>query len=65
MLRKAVGTSDLKVPSLCVGCWQFNDNEMDGSRTWAGQTFEMSKSIVDRSLELGLNFFDTAEVSII
>ncbi|XP_067939018.1 aldo-keto reductase IolS-like [Watersipora subatra] len=61
MQKKSLGNSDLKVPALCVGCWQFNDNQMDGSKTWSGQSFETSQSIVNQALELGLNFFDTAE----
>lgn len=58
-----LGSSDLKVSKLCIGCWQFNDGQMDGSKTWSGQSFEMSKSIIEKALELGVNFFDTAEVS--
>lgn len=56
-----LGDSDLSVTPICVGCWQFNDGEMSGDRTWNGQPYAMSKSIVDTALELGINFFDTAE----
>ncbi|KAL5006744.1 hypothetical protein ScPMuIL_015550 [Solemya velum] len=49
----------LKVSKTCVGCWQFNDNK--GAGTWKAQSYEVSKAIVDKAFELGLNFFDTAE----
>lgn len=58
-----LGDDALQVSKLCIGCWQFNDGEMDGSKTWSGQPYQTSKSIVDKALELGINFFDTAEVS--
>ncbi|CAH1778405.1 unnamed protein product [Owenia fusiformis] len=51
--------SDLRVSGVCIGTWQFNDGVADN--TWDGQTYEVSKSIVDRALELGINFFDTAK----
>ncbi|KAL5006745.1 hypothetical protein ScPMuIL_015551 [Solemya velum] len=49
----------LRVPKICVGCWQFNDNKSNAS--WEAQSYEVSKSIVDKAFELGLNFFDTAQ----
>ncbi|XP_070565684.1 uncharacterized oxidoreductase YccK-like [Ptychodera flava] len=50
----------LNVSRICIGCWQFNAGKFD--ETWPAQTVETSKAIVDKALELGVNFFDTAEV---
>ncbi|KAK0058256.1 1-deoxyxylulose-5-phosphate synthase YajO [Biomphalaria pfeifferi] len=51
--------TDLKVSRFCLGTWQFNDGE--DNVTWPAQSAELSKSVVDKCLELGINFFDTAE----
>ena len=63
MAKVQLAGCDLNVSRVCIGCWQFNDGQMDGSKTWNGQSYELSKSIVDKALEMGVNFFDTAEVS--
>ncbi|PVD30758.1 hypothetical protein C0Q70_10033 [Pomacea canaliculata] len=59
MERLTLPGTDLQVSSLCLGCWQFNDNT--NTINWAGQTKETSKAIVDKCFEVGINFFDTAE----
>ncbi len=46
------GRTGMKVSPLCLGCWNF------GERTPP----EESYAIVDRSLEAGINFLDTANV---
>ena len=46
------GRTGMKVSPLCLGCWNF------GERT----TPEDSYAIVDRALDAGLNFLDTANV---
>lgn len=46
------GRTGMKVSPLCLGCWNF------GQRT----TPEESYAIVDRALDVGLNFLDTANV---
>lgn len=51
--------TDLKVSPVCLGTWQFNDNGKDIQ--WKSQSVEESKAIVDKCLEMGINFFDTAE----
>ncbi|GFO19054.1 voltage-gated potassium channel subunit beta-1 [Plakobranchus ocellatus] len=51
--------TDLKVSPICLGTWQFNDSSKD--ITWPAQSAEESKAIVDKCIELGINFFDTAE----
>ena len=51
--------TDLNVSRLCLGCWQFNANKANAS--WDAQSEEVSKAIVDKCFEVGVNFFDTAE----
>ncbi|XP_002734743.3 aldo-keto reductase IolS-like [Saccoglossus kowalevskii] len=51
--------TELSVSRVCIGCWQFNSGEDDMS--WPPQKEETSRAIVDKALELGVNFFDTAE----
>ncbi|GFR91188.1 aldo/keto reductase [Elysia marginata] len=59
MERITLKGTDLKVSPVCLGTWQFNDGGQD--ITWSPQAAEDSKAIVDKSIELGINFFDTAE----
>ena len=53
-----LGRSGLKVSSICLGAMSF------GSRQWQAWTLPEEKSlpIIRRALELGINFFDTADV---
>ncbi|XP_021378790.1 uncharacterized protein LOC110466562 [Mizuhopecten yessoensis] len=55
---KLPGT-DIEVSRVCLGCWQFNGNK--DTINWDAQTVEQSCAIVDKCLEIGVNFFDTAE----
>ncbi len=52
MKTVALGTSDLKVPPICLGTMTFGEQ--------VGQ--DDAHAILDRSLELGVNFLDTAEM---
>ena len=40
MDRVQLGTSDLQVSPICVGCWQFNGNQAD--ETWPAQPEHVS-----------------------
>jgi aryl-alcohol dehydrogenase (NADP+) len=53
-----LGRSGLKVSSICLGTMSF------GSQQWQAWTLPEEKSapIIRRALELGINFFDTADV---
>src|SRR6266404_3978709 len=53
-----LGQSGLKVSSICLGTMSF------GNREWQAWTLPENKCrpIVQRALELGINFFDTADV---
>ena len=53
-----LGQAGLKVSRICLGAMSF------GSQQWQAWTVPESKSrpIIQRALELGINFFDTADV---
>ena len=53
-----LGTSDLQVSRICMGCMGFGD-AAHGQHTWTLDE-EHSREIIRRGLELGVNFFDTA-----
>jgi len=46
---------DVKVSEVGLGTWQF-------SESWGVTNYELAKSIVERALDVGINFFDTAAV---
>jgi 1-deoxyxylulose-5-phosphate synthase len=55
-----LGNTGLDVSKLCLGCMSFGDAEK-----WIHQWVldeEQSRSIIKKALELGINFFDTANV---
>lgn len=49
-----LGKSDLKVSRICMGCMGFG-NAATGQHSWTVDE-EISKSIIKRGLELGINF---------
>jgi aryl-alcohol dehydrogenase-like predicted oxidoreductase len=55
-LRK-LGKSNLNVSSLGIGCWAFG-----GGDYWGAQSQSDVNAVVHKALDLGINFFDTAEV---
>jgi len=55
-----LGNTGLDVSQLCLGCMSFGDSDV-----WVHDWLldeEKSRPIIKRSLELGINFFDTANV---
>ena len=53
-----LGHSDLNVSRICLGCMGFGDASI-GQHSWTiGE--EPTREIIRRSLDLGVNFFDTA-----
>lgn len=53
-----LGTSDLNVSRICLGCMGFG-NPQTGQHSWTvGE--EDTRTIIKRALDLGINFFDTA-----
>jgi len=55
MEYRKLGKSDLKVSRIGIGTWQF------GSRVWGLQDKDIMKKILNKALDLGINFIDTAE----
>ncbi len=53
-----LGTSELTVSRICMGCMGFGD-AANGQHSWTVDE-ERSREIIKRGLELGVNFFDTA-----
>ena len=58
MKKRRLGNSDLMVSEICMGCMGFGDAH-NGQHTWTLDE-EHSREIIQRGLELGINFFDTA-----
>ena len=58
MQYKKLGTSELNVSRICMGCMGFGD-AAHGQHSWTIDE-EHSREIIRRGLELGVNFFDTA-----
>src|SRR5215472_1771727 len=55
-----LGNTGLKVSRLCLGCMSYGVPEL-GTHPWS-LTEEQSRPFIKRALELGINFFDTANV---
>src|ERR1700722_533187 len=53
-----LGSSGLKVSRLCIGCMSFGGMK-SGYFVWT-LDYEHAKPIIDRAVDLGINFFDTA-----
>ncbi|URZ16417.1 aldo/keto reductase [Clostridium felsineum] len=53
-----LGNSNIKISKLCVGCMSFGD-PASKMHAWTLNS-EESEAIIKRSLDLGINFFDTA-----
>ena len=56
MMYRQLGTSDIEVSAVALGCWVFA-----GGRTWGEQSDSDSIRTVHAALDVGINFFDTAE----
>ena len=54
------GNTGLKVSRLCLGCMSFGEPDR-GQHPWS-LTEEASRPLIHRALELGFNFFDTANM---
>jgi len=61
-----LGTTGLKVSRICLGCMSYGDPDRaspDGSRRWPwALREEEARPFFKRALDLGINFFDTANV---
>jgi aryl-alcohol dehydrogenase-like predicted oxidoreductase len=57
MEYRKLGNSDINASVLCLGTWQFGD----GLNTYQKTDEKTQYEIIQRALDLGINFFDTAE----
>lgn len=55
-----LGTTGLRVSRLCIGCMSFGGPTSKGFE-WS-LDYEDSKRVIDKATDLGINFFDTADV---
>ncbi len=53
-----LGKSDIDVSRICLGCMGFGD-AANGQHSWTLDE-ESSRTIIQKALELGINFYDTA-----
>ena len=60
MKYTTLGDTGLKVSRLCLGCMSFGGPDAQGFEWTLG--YEDSKKVIDRAIDLGINFFDTADV---
>ena len=58
-----LGTTGLQVSRLCLGCMSYGQPKTPGMITWPWTLSEQdSRPFIQRALELGVNFLDTANV---
>jgi aryl-alcohol dehydrogenase (NADP+) len=55
-----LGKTGLRVSRLCIGCMSFGGPDAKEYEWSLG--YEASKRVIDRAMDLGINFFDTADV---
>ncbi|WP_099203833.1 aldo/keto reductase [Scatolibacter rhodanostii] len=55
-----LGNTNIEVSCLCVGCMSFGD-PASNMHAWTLDQYQ-SESLVERALDLGINFFDTANI---
>jgi 1-deoxyxylulose-5-phosphate synthase len=60
MRYTTLGSTRLRVSRLCIGCMSFGGPDSEGFEWTLG--YEDSKRVIDRAIDLGINFFDTADV---
>lgn len=58
MKYRKLGTSELEVSRICLGCMGFGDAQ-SGQHSWTVDE-KQTRSIVQEALASGINFFDTA-----
>src|SRR5215467_3045146 len=61
MKYATLGSTGLKVSRLCIGCMSFGGPKSQGFE-WT-LDYEDSRKVIDRAIDLGINFFDTADVN--
>lgn len=59
--RRHLGSSDLQVSPIGLGCWQFSQRRTLAGKFWSMVEDEEIAAIIKASMDLGINWFDTAE----
>lgn len=57
MEKRRLGNSDLYLSVIGMGCWQYG-----GGAYWGEQNQQDVNDVVARAIDIGINYFDTAEV---
>ncbi len=60
--RRALGHSELQVSPLGLGCWQFSKGSGMVGKYWPTLSDDEILTIINMSVDGGMNWFDTAEV---
>ncbi len=60
MRYTTLGSTGLKVSRLCIGCMSFGGPDAEGFEWTLG--YDDSKKVIDRAIDLGIDFFDTADI---
>ena len=58
---RRLGSSDLMISPIGLGCWQFSKGKGMTGRYWSALSDEQITEIVDCSIKGGINWFDSAE----
>jgi aryl-alcohol dehydrogenase-like predicted oxidoreductase len=62
VICRSLGKSDLRVTPIGLGCWQFSKRNNLAGKFWPSLEDDLMQKIVIRSIEGGINWFDTAEL---
>jgi aryl-alcohol dehydrogenase-like predicted oxidoreductase len=62
VIYRNLGNSDLRITPIGLGCWQFSKRNNMAGKFWPSLEDDLIQKVVIRSLEGGINWFDTAEV---
>jgi len=57
MKYQKLGKTDIRVSQVCLGCWAFA-----GDKAWGPQKNSDSIRTIHTAIDMGINFFDTAEL---
>ena len=60
MALRRLGSSDLQISALGLGCWQFSKQSGLVGKNWPYLTDDDTTEIVKTSINCGINWFDTA-----
>ena len=56
-----LGSTDIEISKLGLGCWQFSQGRGMAGKFWVNVAQDTATEIVEHALSAGINWFDTAE----